>query len=48
MKKIIITNNKKVEFSYAGKAEIIMLDKASNLSVLEEGIKSLPKAAASC
>ncbi len=43
MKKVIITNNKKVEFSYAGKAEVIMLDKASNLSVLEEGIKVASK-----
>jgi hypothetical protein len=39
MKKVIITNNKKVEYSYAGKAEVIMLDKASSLNVLQEGIK---------
>jgi len=39
MRRVIITNNKKVEYNYAGKAEVIMLDNASNLKVLEEGIK---------
>ena len=37
MKRIVVTNNKRVKAQYAGKAEVIYLDKASGLDVLEEG-----------
>jgi len=43
MKKVIITNNKKVEYHYTGRAEVIMLDNASSLKVLEEGTKIASK-----
>jgi len=37
MKKIIITNNKKVEGKFAGKAEVRMMESASMLGILKEG-----------
>lgn len=39
MKRVIVTNNKKVEYHYTGKAEVIMLQNASAREVLEEGQK---------
>jgi len=45
MKRIVITNNKKVESTVADKAEVVMLDKASNLDVLQEGLKAATKGA---
>ncbi len=39
MKRVIVTNNKKVEDFYARKNEVIMLDSASALDVLKEGEK---------
>ncbi len=39
MKKVIVTNNKKVESKYAGKAEVKMMENASRLNVLKEGRK---------
>ncbi len=43
MKRIIVTNNKKVESNFAGKAEIIMLENSSVLQVLREGTKIAAK-----
>jgi hypothetical protein len=37
MKRIVVTNNKRVETQYSGKAEVVYLEKASELDVLEEG-----------
>ena len=37
--RVIVTNNKKVEEKYSGKAEVKMLAKASGLSVLHEAKK---------
>jgi hypothetical protein len=37
MKRIIVTNNKKVEAMYSDKVEVIYLDGSSALKVLEEG-----------
>lgn len=39
MKKIIVTNNKKVESSYKSKEDVKMLDGASTVEVLREGLK---------
>jgi len=39
MKRVIVTNNQKVEDQYAGKAEVVMLKNASALEVLQEGEK---------
>ncbi len=39
MKRIIVTNNRKVEGYCTGKAEVILLEKASGLDVLQEGVK---------
>jgi len=39
MKRIIVTNNRKVERYCADKAEVILLEKASGLDVLREGMK---------
>jgi hypothetical protein len=43
MKRVIVTNNKKVEFHFAGKAEVIMLQNASVRDVLQEGEKLVMK-----
>lgn len=43
MKRVVVTNNKKVEYDLAGKAEVVMLNKASNLDVLREGLKAATK-----
>ena len=45
MKRVVVTNNKKVEYDLAGKAEVVMLDKASTLDVLQEGLKAAAKGA---
>ncbi len=45
MKRVVVTNNKKVEYDLAGKAEVVMLDKASSLDVLQEGLKAAKKGA---
>lgn len=37
MKKVIVTNNEKVEYLYSGKVEVIMLKEASGINVLQEG-----------
>lgn len=39
MKRVIVTNNKKVEYHYAGKVEVIMLKNATVCDVLQEGKK---------
>jgi hypothetical protein len=39
MKRVIVTNNKKVEYHYAGKEEVIMLKNATAQEVLQEGEK---------
>lgn len=39
MKRVIVTNNKKVESFYTGKEEVVMLDNATVLEVLKEGEK---------
>lgn len=39
MKRIIVTNNKKVQHYCADKVEVVMLEKASGLDVLQEGMK---------
>jgi hypothetical protein len=39
MKRIIVTNNKKVEKNFTGKADVILLKDASSLQVLQEGEK---------
>lgn len=44
-KKVIVTNNKKVEYDLAGKADVVMLDKATSLDVLQEGLKAAEKGA---
>lgn len=43
MKRIVITNNKKVEYKYQGKVEVIMLEDSSDLNVLETGLKVASK-----
>lgn len=43
MKRIVVTNNKKVEQHCAGKTEVIMLEQASGFDVLQEGIKIASK-----
>ena len=43
MKRVIVTNNKKVEYHYAGKTEVIMLKNASAREVLQEGEKLVLK-----
>ncbi len=43
MKRVIVTNNKKVEYHYAGKAEVIMLKNATVREVLQEGEKLVLK-----
>ena len=43
MKRVIVTNNKKVEYHYTGKAEVIMLNNASAREVLQEGEKLILK-----
>jgi hypothetical protein len=48
MKRVIVTNNKKVEDFYARKNEVIMLDSASALDVLKEGEKVALKEDVSC
>ncbi|MDD3169278.1 MAG: hypothetical protein PHC91_07450 [Eubacteriales bacterium] len=40
MKRVVVTNNRKVEHDLAGKAEVVLLDKASSLDVLQEGLKA--------
>ena len=37
MKRVIVTNNKKVENFYEGKTKVVMLNDASALEVLKEG-----------
>ncbi|HQC82220.1 MAG TPA: hypothetical protein PLD22_02700 [Bacillota bacterium] len=37
MKRIVVTNNKRVKAQYADKAEVIYLDNATGLDVLEAG-----------
>ncbi len=37
MKKIIVTNNKKVESKFSDKAEVKMLENATRLKILQEG-----------
>ena len=39
MKRVIVTNNKKVENFYEGKTKVVMLNDASALEVLKEGEK---------
>ena len=39
MKKMILTNNRKVEEAYKGKAEVRLMEKASAHDVLKEGVK---------
>lgn len=43
MKRIIVTNNKKVQNNFTDKAEVIMLENASCLQVLNEGVKIAEK-----
>ncbi|HYE68789.1 MAG TPA: hypothetical protein VEA58_09275 [Anaerovoracaceae bacterium] len=43
MKRLVITNNKKVEFKYQGKVEVVMLDNSSDLKVLETGLQVASK-----
>lgn len=43
MKRVIVTNNKKVEYHYAGKADVIMLKNATAREVLQEGEKLVLK-----
>lgn len=43
MKRIIVTNNKKVQNNFSDKAEVIMLENASCLQVLNEGLKIAEK-----
>ena len=45
MKKIILTNNRKVEEAYKGKAEVRLLEKATTHEVLSEGVKMASKGA---
>jgi len=43
MKRVIVTNNKKVQQTFSDKAEVIMLENASCLEVLSEGAKIAEK-----
>ena len=43
MKKIILTNNRKVEEAFKGKEEVRLMEKASAHDILKEGVKVASK-----